>query len=64
MACAPDCAIVIAPQVSASSGNRTIQSVELRIDAALVANDVITGTQPTAAVQASNADGGSCCMQA
>jgi len=55
---------VIAPQVSASSGNRTIQSVELRIDAALVANDVITGTQPTAAVQASNADGGSCCMQA
>ena len=46
-------------QVSTGSGNRTIKSVELRLDAALAATaGVIVSTQPKAMVQPSNADGG------
>lgn len=44
--------------MSAGTGGRTIQSLELRLDAALAATPgVITSTQPTAAVQQSNANG-------
>lgn len=55
---------MVVRQVSAGTGGRTIKSVELRLDAALAATPgVITSTQPTAAVQLSNANGGLIEMQ-
>ena len=44
--------------MSAGTGGAAIESVELRLDAALAATPgVITSTQPKAAVQPSNANG-------
>ena len=48
--------------MSAGTGGRAIESVELRLDAALAATPgVITSTEPTAAVQQSNANGAHLC---